>query len=507
MPTVSSGHFGGAMRSGDFPWRLLVPSLPLMVALISLCRQFGRRMVLLYDPDTYMHIAAGQWMIQHWALPSHDPFSHSMPGAPWTVHEWLAEIVMAIVFNISGWGGLIVVTVVCFAITFAILTRYLLRHFEPLSALIIVGASVSVTVPHLLARPHILALPLLVLWCGANFSARDAGRRPPFWLLPVMVLWANLHGSFAFGIALSGYLALEAVLWPGPSGRLKEASRWGSFVVLTLVAAVLTPNGLAGLLGPILLINTPMMQAYIIEWMAPNFQELQPLELWLLGCLFVGFAFGFKLPLSRLLLMLGLFHMALTHARHADLLGLVLPLAIAASLGPQIAAKVLSDPPSKLAQVLARLAKPAPRQSVAAGLVLALAICSVTFLRPIPIVRGDEPTTPASALAAARRLGLSGPVFNSYGFGGFLIFNGVKTFVDGRVELYGNAFLKNYLLVQSGDDKAAAALLDKYHIGWTLLDPDQGAVAALDRSKQWHRVYSDKFAVIHARNEPLGSQN
>ncbi len=66
-----------------------------------------------------------------------------------------------------------------------------------------------------------------------------------------------------------------------------------------------------------------------------------------------------------------------------------------------------------------------------------------TALRPI--VRGDDAVTPGAALAAATRLGLSGPVFNSEGFGGFLIFRGVPTFIDGRIEMYGNDFLaKDY---------------------------------------------------------------
>ena len=75
---------------------------------------FGRllaaRMALLDDPDTYLHIAAGNWILAHWALPLHDPFSHTMPGARWISSEWLAQIILAAVYDAFGWGGVIMLT-------------------------------------------------------------------------------------------------------------------------------------------------------------------------------------------------------------------------------------------------------------------------------------------------------------------------------------------------------------------------------------------------------------
>ena len=84
----------------------------------------------------------------------------------------------------------------------------------------------------------------------------------------------------------------------------------------------------------------PALKASFQEWLSPNFQNFQPLEIWLLGMLALGFATGVRLPLSRLLLLLAMCHMALAHVRHADLVGLVGPLAVAAPLGPQIGATI-----------------------------------------------------------------------------------------------------------------------------------------------------------------------
>jgi hypothetical protein len=214
----------------------LLPSWPLLVGFAAMLHPLGAPRGVIGDPDTYLHIAAGRWILAHAALPAQDPFSHSMAGASWVVPEWLSELVLAAVFGVAGWSGLELAAALCFGAAMALLTRSLLRHGEPLSTLVLVTAVVLLALPHLLARPHTLALPLLVAWSAGLFAARDSGRGPPLWLLPVMALWANLHGSFMFGLALAGYLGVEAVIWPSPAtGRRGEGCRWAAFLLLGLL--------------------------------------------------------------------------------------------------------------------------------------------------------------------------------------------------------------------------------------------------------------------------------
>ncbi|MGC2412065.1 MAG: hypothetical protein WA459_05130, partial [Stellaceae bacterium] len=309
----------------------LVPSWPLIVGVIAFGRLLAERMALLNDPDTYLHIATGNWMLAHRALPLHDPFSHTIPGADWISSEWLAEIILAAVYDYFGWGGVILLTAVSVALAATLLARFLLRRFAPLPALIASIAATALLQPHALARPHILALPLLVLWSGLLLGARDDDRPPPFAALFVMVLWANLHGSFMFGLALAAFLAGEAVLQP-PALRSRWAAGrwWGGFVLAAAVAALLTPYGIAGLVQPIRLMGMPVLQATFAEWASPDFHQSPALEMWILGILLIGFATGLRLPPTRLLLLLGLVHMTLQHGRHGDVLATVGPLALAA---------------------------------------------------------------------------------------------------------------------------------------------------------------------------------
>ena len=473
---------------------LLVPSWPLIVALLAFGRALAQPGALLHDPDTYLHIAAGRWMLAHGALPVHDPFSYTFAGARWIPHEWLAEIILAAVYRAAGWSGLVVLTVACFAASLGSLTRFLLRWAEPFSALIAVAMAAALVEAHLLARPHMLAMPLLVLWSGALFAARDGGSAPPYRLLPAMALWANLHDSYLFGVLLAFYLAAEAVL-AGP-WRV-EARRWGLFAALALAAALATPNGIPGLVEPFRLMAMPALQSSFIEWRSADFQEFQPLELMLLGLIGLGLTTGVRAPLTRVLVLIGLCHMALAHTRHADLLGLVGPLAVAGSLGPQLAARIRSARVSWVSRAAIRLAEPAAAPAVALSLALGLMISLPLLLRPI--VRSEDAVTPASALAAAARLGLTGHVFNSEGFGGYLVFRGIPTFIDGRIELFGNAFLTRYLDAVNGDANVLGDLLDRWDISWALLEPQQAAIGCFDRLPEWRRAYSDARAVIYVR--------
>ncbi len=496
-PATGAGiAVGGPGRAGVLG--RLRPSWPLVAALLALARALAQPTALLNDPDTYLHVAAGRWMLAHAALPTHDPFSHTFAGAVWVPHEWLAEVILAAVYRAAGWSGLVLLTALSFALSVALLTRFLLRWCEPFSALIAAGLGAATGLGHLLARPHLLALPLLALWSGRLFLARDTGAAPPWRLLPVMALWANLHGGFMFGLALALYLGVEAVLSPGD--RAREARRWAIFVALAAAAALATPNGLAGFLQPFRLIAMPALQVSMLEWRGPDFQAFQPVEIWLLGALALGFSTGLRLPPTRLALLLALCHMALAHIRHAELLGLVGPLAVAASLGPPLAARLRAQPPSPLARAAARLAAPAAVPALLLTAAIAAALSLPLLLRPI--TRAEGPATPAAALAAARRIGLGGPVFNSEGFGGYLIFCGVPTFIDGRIELYGDDFLRRYVEAANGDSGALRALLRQRRVSWTLLSPTEGAVGLLDRLPGWRRVYADDFAVIHQRIAP-----
>jgi hypothetical protein len=97
-------------------------------------------------------------------------------------------------------------------------------------------------------------------------------------------------------------------------------------------------------------------------------------------------------------------------------------------------------------------------------------------------------------------------IFNSYGFGGYLIVRDIRPFVDGRSELYGEKFLMDYFAAEDGRDVSGLLrMLDDNRIDATLLTPDSPAAQMLDHIKGWKRIYGDKIAVVHVRDDAEGA--
>src|SRR5581483_10677985 len=282
-------------------WANLVPNWPLWIALAIFARLLIQPLALLSDPDTYLHIAAGRWIWAHWSLPTADPFSDTMPAAPWAPGEWLAEAILAGVYDHAGWTGVVLLTAACAAITLALLCRFLLPRVGAMPALIMTLAGAALVFPHTVARAHILAMPLLVLWSGSLVAARHASRPPGWALLPVMVLWANLHASFLFGIGLAGWLGAEAV-WESRLRR-EVVVGWVGFMAAAIAAGALTPSGMTAFVQPLRLMAMPALQSSFGEWLPPNFSDFPALELWIVGTIAVGLGLGVRLKWPRLALL------------------------------------------------------------------------------------------------------------------------------------------------------------------------------------------------------------
>jgi hypothetical protein len=462
---------------------------------------------MLADGDLYWHITAGRWMFHHLAIPTVDPFSYTMPGAPWIAHEWLSEILYAAAYSVGGWSATVGLAAAAFASALAILNRYLLRHLEPLYALLLTSMAFNLAAKHLLARPHTLAAPLLVYWTVALLSARDSNRAPPLWLALLMVLWANLHGSFVFGLALGGVFGAEAILAAeGSAARWHAARQWSGFLLAASLASMANPHGPYSLLFAYDLSQMSFI-TQVLEWSPTNFDRMLPFEIWLLIGAVALLTRGLRLPLVRLILLIGLVHMALHHRRHHDLLGLLGPAIVAEALGAQwFADRQTTRNVAGLDRLFASLAPPATRIACAIVLVV-LAAAGLAAIR-IDALHPPSITTPDAALAAVHAAypGGSTPfpsrVLNSYEFAGYLIFDGIAPFIDARGDMYGDEFFFNYQdALQLKDSELLPKLLERYRVDWTLLRPGLPAVALLDRLPGWKRLYADETAVVHVRDE------
>jgi len=111
----------------------------------------------------------------------------------------------------------------------------------------------------------------------------------------------------------------------------------------------------------------------------------------------------------------------------------------------------------------------------------------------------DARQSPIAAVAVLKKLNVA-RVFNDYDFGGYLIANGVPTFIDGRTELFGEKFMVDHNNASGlQEPENLFRLLAEFSIDATLMRTQSAATKLLDHMDGWQKVYTDDIATIHFR--------
>ncbi|MGJ0484890.1 MAG: hypothetical protein ACR65R_10185 [Methylomicrobium sp.] len=451
--------------------------------------------------DTYWHIKVGEWIVTNKAVPQTGIFSYAAADFPWVSHEWLAAVLLYAVFSFSGWPGLIFLATFAIALAMLMLFNFLVKRTSVNSSMIFLLLAYLLLIPHIMPRPHIFALPIMVFWTIHLITAAESQKTPPLALALLMTLWVNMHGSFLIGLAFIVFFAAESIFLADNKGtKLKLAKNWLIFFTSSLFATFLTPHGLDGLLLPLKLTGQTYMVDTIAEWASPNFHGFQPLEIWLM--LFIGVSLfkGLKLPIFRLVFILGLLHLSLKSIRHStDLLSFLAPMVLAEPF-----AKQLKTPPNF------NFSACYPKK-IRHWLIFALYVASIIAYLPnrLKVVDSDpgiqtgieslqsiQTKKVLTALKSEREM--LGNVLNSYALSVYMIHEDFPVFIDSRAELYGDKFLKNYFdtINLSKGAEGVQKIIDKYNITWTIFETNLAINAFLEISPNWRKIYTDRFLTI-----------
>lgn len=450
--------------------------IAMLLAAVLLPATLGSSQTIFNDGDVSWHIATGEWILDHRAVPYVDPFSFTWVGKPWVPIEWLAETIMAGAYRLAGYSGIAaLVTAALMAlhlIAFFNATRFI-RPFAALGALI---AMDLVLIPMMLARPHLIAWPMIAFWTWLMLRARERGRAPPLAAALLMVIWANLHGSFAMGLVIAGAFGLEALV--EATDRMRALREWGAFGLACALAVFVNANGLEGVFHPLRIANLAMLPL-IREW-GPSTPEYTP---WFFAILVATLVLlWFKRPrLSsvRWLLLGALLVLALLQMRHQAVLAIV---------------AVMVLPSGFRAESIAP-----DRQLFPLTLVAAAALIVVRLI--LPLTTPENSANPWKLIAAVPAPLRSQPVLNGYSMGGPLILSGIRPYIDGRGDMYGDALVLDYQRILDGDPGALDQAVREWNIRWAIF-PNRSTdlIGLLDRTPGWRRIHKDQVGVIYVRN-------
>lgn len=453
---------------------------------------------LLQDPDNWWHVRVGLDMLSSGTFPTVDTYSYTFAGSPWIAKEWLGQILFALAYSLNGWNGVTLLTLAMITLTVFLLAWNLSASFKPTVALGLTFLLSLLINPILTARPLVFTLPIIIIWTAELFRASRREQAPPLWLLPLICLWANLHATFTFGFIIAAFAGLDflartRLTKPGLLGK------WIAFGMLCPLVTLLNPYGIKAILATFSVAYGNEAVAYIDEWQPFNASDSYLMEAFLLVALLGLLVSRVQIGWPKALFLLFNLHLLLTHQRFAYLFILLVPLVLAAEIGEQFswvsAHKWAKGHLDRLEQFLA-----GHFHSISA----AIGILIVSTAAIFSSVSGVEPspkTSAKGALAFAQQHNLSGNVFNSYNFGGTLIFHGIKTFIDGRTDqLFLNGFMKKTMSAgNSGGKPILEEQMKTYAIGWALLATGDSRIPFFNELTGWRRAYSDENAVIFIR--------
>jgi hypothetical protein len=464
-----------AFKSDDRPldWRWIEQQLLFIGLVVALPFGIGTAPTIFRDGDVSWHIAAGNWILSHTRIPTTDPFSYTAAGHPWVATEWLSEVIYASVFRLAGYGGMAAVVGAAFIALNAIVFFHLQRRSAAVPWASLLAMDV-VLAPMAMARPHVLAWPMLAAWTVLLLTYSAKGRPPPLWTALMLVVWTNLHTSFPLAAPIGAAIALDSLI----EAKWKTLREWLLFAFASLICVMANANGVAGVLQPFHISGLDSLEV-IGEWKPTTTHNTPEFFVILLMGLGLLLWRGARIPLGRLLLLLVTLGMAFVHVRHQSSF-----IILAACIVPPLTTS-------------SRASKLAPKPLLLAALPL------LVWRAFMPLTPPENGANPRRLIAAVPQQLRSQPVFNDYGFGGPLILAGIRPYIDGRAEMYGDAFVLDYTkMALQGDiglfEKSAA----RYGVRWAILsNSDAPLIRAMESSGKWRRIYSDSVGVIDVRND------
>jgi hypothetical protein len=473
--------------------------------------------------DFWWHLKMGEIIVTTGAIPSTDLFSFTAAGQPFVVQNWLAEIIYYATHRAGGFPLLVFLHTLLSLAAFIPVYLLCLRASSNLRiAVVIAFIAALCNIGNI--RPHLFSFALFAVfyWIVERYRSRDRDR---LWLLPpLMALWVNLHGAFVLGLVLVVIVMVtEAVRrWLDP--QRGDALSWQENRKLALVfiacvfATMVNPEGYRVYEYVKVVASDAGSQLFVTEWQPPRVDELVgilvfygPFFLTLLALV----ASRQRPDLTELALFIAFAVLALKSLRNG---------AWFSTIAFPICARHLSRFEWSWIESLRRFRWAAnlreaffPEPSASSGnfrlnaafalIAVAVVVVQSPWVRPkLYAASLLDPVTPVAAMDYIEQSGISGNIFHPQVFGDYLIWRlwpRQHTFIDGRVHLFGEKFVRDYQALFT--DSEWQAKIDGWDIRYLLLHKnpgDAGSETLLQRvaaSHRWKPLYEDGLTILYEK--------
>lgn len=459
------------------------------------------------DSDLGRHLVLGRYILDTGEVPTTDILSHTNFGNARPPYEWLSQILFSLFYKLMDLNGVIFLTALGVASSFALLYRDAVRKSQkPLLSILIVLIGVAASSIHWLPRPHIFSILFLIIWLDRLDRLINQENIPLWQFFVIMLIWANAHGGFIFGImAWFAYLAgWAADVFIRKIRTADQVGRLLLFVgIISFAASITTPNGWGNWLAVMGNSSYYVLQ-HTLETMPPALGQKGMFPFWILFALSItAMALNFnKMTSSNILILSGFGLLGLLMARNIPLFAISAPPILAATAGTKaIQFKNWGDIEVKIIKIEASLM----------GMVWPVICISMALLffyssftqNQSSIYQFNEAVFPVQAAKWIQDHPQSGNMFNEFNWGGYLLLQlwpEHKVFIDSQTDFYGEDFVKTYeqiLMRRPGWDNR----INELKIGWLILKPNTPLVDAIASQPGWSIQYYDRTTIILAKQQ------
>lgn len=471
------------------------------------------------DSDLGRHLKNGEIIIRTKSVPKTNLYSYTEPDRQVVAHHMGAGVIYYLVFRVVGFEGLHLMTIAVYvgAIMVAMQAAALTTGSE------IVMLTTLLSLPLIVwrneIRPESFSYLMFSVYLLILFGAKKGlSRKSWLWVLPLLqIVWVNLHIYFVLGIGLVGLFWMGALV--NSEFKLIKTCRWALVTGLVIMASVINPFGISGLLAPLTLKSENLSRVVEIQTVFELLNHFDRMDFVQFVAVFGVAIYGIvewrkKLELkenlieSLLLLVFGVLGMMMV--RNMALFGLVFITA---------GSKLVEDVVKKFKN----RSQKAKKSNAWIEIVIVVMILS-------GLVKHDWYYSPFKSdgqlglglrdgsLKAGEFLwesGVKGPIYNNFDIGGYLIYflyPKEKVFIDNRPEAYGEKFFsEEYIQMHQHEGVWATmearygfeAIVASYQDVTTWLKP---FLIRRHEDPTWALVYQDENVVVMVKREGVNRE-
>jgi hypothetical protein len=462
------------------------------------------------DWDLWWHLRTGEWIAEHGGVPQTDPFSQFGGGRPWLAYSWLFEVLMYHLYRGIGLYGIVLYRALMAVAVAAAFHRLIHKRVSSFfAAVALTGAAILVCLPLLTERPWLFTVLFTTLTLDVVLDLR-ADRATWFaWFLPlIFALWANLHIQFVYGLCILGLACVAPLIdrLRGCANSFATATvlgtrAWRSLVGLTVacgLATLLNPYHIR-LYGVVLEYATQTCAFSLVqELSAPEFRDVCS-WLGLALALAAAFALGRQRTLSAfdVLLLAGSAYLAFRARRDVWFLALASIIILGRYCDVTIS-------------TVDRFTWTPSRIALLAGIVFAFALTTgaVRHVTREHMAEVVAARFPAAAAEAIEKADCAGPLYNSFDWGGYLIWrlSQLPVAIDGRTNLHGDQRLQRSFDTWRGakgwheDPELSAA-------GVVIADSSGPLASLLRQDRRFRVLHEDELAIVFVRSSAVAGSD